>query len=89
MKIVTPLLYFTSFHYKAFFENGLIENEIDHVYFGITNQTPVPDPSEVKSWKYINPQKLIEDVNKNSDSYTAWLKICIDRKIFSELLSQL
>ena len=89
MKIVTPLLYFTSFHYKAFFENGLIENEIDHVYFGITNQVADPNPLEVKSWKYVNPHQLIKDINKNPDSYTAWLKICVDRKIFIELLSQL
>ena len=86
MKIVTPLNFICSFQYKSVFSNGLIENEIDHVFYGISNQIPNPDPLEANDWKYIMPDQLIEDINKSPDLYTAWLKICIDRNIFGDIL---
>lgn len=88
MKITTPLIYKCSFQYKSVFNNGLIENEIDHVFYGTTNQVPVPDPNEVSDWKYIKPDQLILEVNKNPELFTSWLKICIDRKILKDLINQ-
>ena len=86
MKILTPLNFLCSFQYKSIFSNGLIENEIDHIFFGISNQPPNPDPQEASDWRYIKPDQLITDIEKSPDLYTAWLKICIDRKIFSDLI---
>ncbi len=86
MKIVTPLNFICSFQYKSVFSNGLIESEIDHVFYGISNQIPNLDPLEASDWKYIIPDQLIEDINKSPDLYSAWLKICIDRNIFGDIL---
>ena len=86
MKIVTPLKFLRSFQYKSFLDNGLIENEIDHVFYGISDEVPDPDPNEVSDWKYTNPEELISEVKKNPGLYTSWLKICIDRNIFKDLI---
>ncbi len=74
----TPEFMF-SFLYKADFDNGLIEHEFDHVFFGISNDTPIPDPEEVKSWKYITLDELEADIVASPWNYTAWLKECIDK----------
>ncbi len=75
-----------SFIYQTPLENGLIEHEYDHVYFGKCDDKPVPDAREVKNWKYISLQNLQEDILKNPDSYTVWLKICLSevRKQFKD-----
>ena len=86
MNLKTELKYSCSFQYKTTFENGLIENEIDHVFYGVTDQLPELNPYEAIEWKYIVPAALVEDVNKNPDRYTYWLKICIDQKVFDKLI---
>lgn len=86
MKLETKLDFLCSFQYNSNLENGLIENELDHVFYGVTNQIPDPDPLEASEWKYINTDVLIGEVNNNPQLYTSWLKICIDRNIFSNLL---
>ena len=86
MNIETELHSFLSFKYRTIFENGLIENEYDHTFYGITDQLPEPDPSEAEEWKYIEPHKLIGEVKNFPGNYTSWLKICIDQELFSELI---
>ena len=89
MKIMTPLKFLRSFQYKSFLDNELIENEMDHVFYGNSNHLPDPDPLEVSDWKYINPNELVLDINKRPELYTSWLKICIDRNIFNEIINQI
>lgn len=67
-----------SFSYKAEFENGLIENEYDHVYFGLSNDLPKLNPEEVASYEYISMEQLQSNMNQDAENYTAWLKICFD-----------
>lgn len=76
MTITCPVEYLYKFTYKAPFDNGLIEYEIDHVFFGISDVLPVPHKEEVSDWKYMSPQNIITDLNTNPDTYTAWFKIC-------------
>jgi isopentenyl-diphosphate delta-isomerase len=66
-----------SFIYKTQFENGLTENEFDHVYFGVTDELPIPEKSEVKNWKYISLENLEADIIIHPERYTAWMKICL------------
>ncbi|NNF02113.1 MAG: isopentenyl-diphosphate Delta-isomerase [Bacteroidia bacterium] len=68
-----------SFTYKSTFENGLIEHEYDHVYFGNCDTTPDPEPSEVKNWKYVDLNFLQNDIKTNPHLYSEWLKICFDQ----------
>jgi isopentenyl-diphosphate delta-isomerase len=64
------------FIYRVDLDHGLIEHELDHVFFGITDREPVPDPEEVADWKYISMDELKNEINKYPEQYTAWLKIC-------------
>lgn len=66
-----------SFIYKIRFENELTEHELDHVYFGISDELPKPDPEEVGDWKYISLSKLEEEINKHPERFSAWLRICM------------
>ncbi len=68
-----------SFIYKVALENGLTEHELDHVYFGESDDVPVPDPNEVKHWKYVRPEKLKEEMISHPNLFSAWLKICFPR----------
>ncbi|RZL50641.1 MAG: isopentenyl-diphosphate Delta-isomerase [Pedobacter sp.] len=73
------LTYGFNFLYKAAFSNELTEHEFDHVYFGISDQMPQINPSEVASYKYVNLQDLQRDLIENPDLYTAWLKVCFNK----------
>ena len=70
-----------SFTYKVQFENGLSENEYDHVFVGKFDGTPKPNPEEVADWKWISMDKLKKDIEKNPNNYTYWLKVVIDKMI--------
>lgn len=66
-----------SFIYKVKFKNGLIENEYDHVYFGVTDDIPKPEKLEVKNWKYISLPDLEMDITQHPEQYSEWMKICL------------
>lgn len=69
-----------SFQYLAeVTEQGLIENEYDHVFFGESDQIPTINPAEVSAYKYVRMDELSHDIKINPDRYTEWLKICFDR----------
>jgi len=61
-----------SFHYRAEFDNGLIENEIDHVYVARWDGTPDPDPEEVMDWKWSTPEEIEEALVSNFEEFSAW-----------------
>jgi isopentenyl-diphosphate delta-isomerase len=77
MNIVCDTHFAFSFIYKTKFENGLTEHEYDHVYWGVSDDKPVPELTEVKSWKYLSMQELEKDVHQSPDQYTSWLKIAL------------
>ncbi len=68
-----------SFLYKVKFENGLTEHEYDHVYFGITNEIPLPNKDEVQNWNYISLKNLEMDLALHPKRYTEWLKLCFPK----------
>lgn len=68
-----------TFIYRAQFDNGLIEHEFDHVYFGASDKLPKPELQEVMDWKYISMQDLQNDISTHPENYTEWLKICLPR----------
>lgn len=70
-----------TFMYKANVGNDLIENEFDHVFFGKCNLDPKPDVDEVSDWKWIDFDKLKQDIEKNPNSHTPWLRVCISTVI--------
>ncbi|CAM1364768.1 Isopentenyl-diphosphate Delta-isomerase 2 [Tenacibaculum litopenaei] len=64
-----------SFIYKAPFDNGLTEHELDHVMVGFYEEDPVVNPEEVASFKWMDLEAVKTDIEKNPDQYTAWFKI--------------
>lgn len=67
------------FSYRHEFDNGLIENEYDHVFMGISDQLPLPNPDEVAGFRYIDTELLKLELSEQSDEYTAWFKICLEQ----------
>lgn len=67
------------FTYREELENGLTEYELDHVYLGFSDQLPVPNPDEVKSFKYISFDELKTDITKSPDNYTVWFRRIFER----------
>jgi isopentenyl-diphosphate delta-isomerase len=68
-----------SFVYKVRFDNGLIENEFDHVFLGRFDGKPRPNPDEADDGKWINLQELKDDVAQNPKKYSYWLRVALDK----------
>lgn len=66
------------FIYEAEVGQGLIEHELDHVFIGISDDTPFINKEEVASWKYDTMKIIREDIVQNPDNYTAWFKIAFE-----------
>jgi isopentenyl-diphosphate delta-isomerase len=75
MGFTTSLNEITSFIYKAPFDNGLTEHELDHIMVGYYNEDPVINSDEVEDWKWMKIEDVKKDISLNPDLYTAWFKI--------------
>jgi isopentenyl-diphosphate delta-isomerase len=75
-----------SFVYKVKVDNELTEHELDHVFFGITDNIPVINNKEVMEWKYIPFSELQEDVLLHPRKYTVWF-IKIYARVMEQLIS--
>jgi len=67
------------FIYKAHFENGLIEHEYDHVFFGTYDGVPVINQKEAHAYKWIKLPDLMEDMRSTPDAYTVWFRIIMEK----------
>jgi len=70
-----------SFVYKAPFDNGLTEHEVDHCFVGFYNGSIKPDPKEVAEWKFVTTKDIADDVKKHPEKYTPWFRIALPRII--------
>ena len=75
MGFKTNLKEIFSFVYKAPFDNGLTEHELDHVMIGNFNGTPKINPDEVASYKWMTLEAVKKDIELQPKLYTAWFKI--------------
>lgn len=66
------------FIYKAPFDNGLTEHELDHVMIGYYNGEPIINDDEVESWKWMKIEAIKDDMVQNPAIYTVWFKIIFD-----------
>jgi isopentenyl-diphosphate Delta-isomerase len=74
MGFTCELKYSFVFRYRATFDNGLIENEIDHVYVGVYDEEFIPNPEEVADFKWLTLDFLRNDAKQNPEKYTYWFK---------------
>jgi len=79
MGFETDLEELFSFIYKAPFDNGLTEHELDHVMWGKFEGEPLINTAEVADWKWMKPSDIKEDIEKNPKDYTAWFKIIFEK----------
>lgn len=79
MGFETELKELFSFIYKAPFDNGLTEHELDHVMLGYFEDNPKINTSEVANWRWMKPSDIKEDISKSPEKYTAWFKIIFER----------
>ncbi len=66
------------FIYKAPFDNGLTEHELDHVMIGYYHDNPIINPDEVENWKWLGIEEVKKDIGLNPNDYTVWFKIIFD-----------
>lgn len=68
------------FHYNVHFENGLSENEIDHVLIGKVSPdtTITPTPDEVKAVRWITIEALESEMAAEPAKFTPWLGMAIE-----------
>ena len=75
MGFVCELKEVFSFIYKAPFDNGLTEHELDHVMVGNFNESPRINKEEVESYKWMGLEAVKKDIEECPEIYTAWFKI--------------
>jgi len=89
MGFTTPLKKSFDFIYKAHFDNGLIEYEFDHVFFGTFDGDVVINPEEANDYRWVKPADLMEDMRSAPELYTVWFRIIMEKIVerFPELFA--
>lgn len=72
------------FIYKAQFENGLTEHELDYILTGNYRNEININKDEVSGYKWVRLEWLQQDLQQNPQHYTEWFKIIL--KEFMEKL---
>ncbi|MBL4905609.1 MAG: isopentenyl-diphosphate Delta-isomerase [Flavobacteriaceae bacterium] len=72
------------FVYKAPFDNGLTEHELDHVMIGRFNAMPSVNKDEVEDFKWMSLEDVKKEIVNQPEKYTEWFKI-----IFNEYYNRL
>ncbi len=67
------------FQYRAEFSNGLIEQELDHVFIGEwMGSEPIPiNPTEVMAYQWIERMDLERAIQHHPEQYTPWLILAL------------
>ncbi len=70
-----PLEEIFSFTYRAELDNGLTENEFDHVLLGRYNGPVHPDAGEVQAYRYLSLNDIRSQLATAPQQYTHWFHI--------------
>lgn len=68
----------TTITYKARVSNNLVEHEYDHVFIGLFNGAPAPNPDEASDWRWIETPTLLEMIETQPDVFTVWFKTILN-----------
>lgn len=68
-----------SFIYKAPFENGLTEHELDYVLIGKSDNQPIINTQEVANWQWNSPENIKIEIQNTPEKFTAWFKIIFEK----------
>ena len=75
----TSLTEIFSYTYRTEFDNGLTENEFDHVYAGIYDGGIIADTDEVMSYVYLSMEEIGIAVSTEPGKFTSWFLIAFPR----------
>lgn len=67
------------FVYKISFENGLTENEFDHVFVGTFDGEIKANPEEISDYTYRSMEQIRQDLIDKPAGYTAWFRIAFPK----------
>ena len=70
-----------TFIYKAPFENGLTEHELDHVFIGYYSAEIHPEPNEVSDYCFMPLEEISSSLQSHPAKYTEWFKIAFPKLI--------
>ena len=65
--------------YKVPLDKGMNEHEFLHVYKGVFNGIPRPNPEEADSWKWVSVEEVRADIKKHPENYTPWFKLSMEK----------
>jgi isopentenyl-diphosphate delta-isomerase, type 1 len=80
--IYAPVRKEFSFIYKEQVGNGLIEHELDHVFVGMTDEQPMPNPEEVQDVRFIHPSELKQEMSDHPERFTPWFHKIMEKGRF-------
>ena len=64
-----------SFIYKVNLDKGMTEHELDHVFIGVSDESPKLNVHEVEDFKYVTLEQAEQLIKNNPESLTEWFKI--------------
>ena len=74
MGIVCALAFRFVTHYRSSVSNGLVEDEIVHVFGGHFDGAPHPDPIEVAAWRWMAPAEIEAAIDARPEDFTVWFR---------------
>ena len=74
-----------SFIYKSEVENGLVENEFDHVFFGVYDGDINLNEEEVEDCTFVSLGNVSKDADQHPERFSIWFRIILEK--FKEHLS--
>lgn len=65
--------------YRHQVPGGLTEYEYDHVLVGRSLTAPIPNPDEAKSWRWVHPLELQDELSRAPETFTTWFHTIVGR----------
>ncbi len=81
MGMQAPLQEVFHFIYKAEFDNGLTEHELDHVLIGFSDENPDINKDEVMNYRWESLDQIAKDIAQHPEEYTEWFKIIFQNSL--------
>jgi isopentenyl-diphosphate delta-isomerase len=75
-----PFEFRYKFQYKASFDNGLTEHEIDYIFVGTYEGEVQPNPAEVMEYRWVSYAEVYDDYRRNPEAYTYWFGLILDQQ---------
>ena len=69
------------FIYKTPLNESLIEHELDYVFIGTFDGSPIINKEEVSDWKFMSLTELKKDIKLYPEIYTVWFRLIVDHPL--------